>query len=1219
MNNKFNPKRLLALLLAAFLVLPAFQQAGQASAAEASSSGALSGAAISHYDYFSDVYPNLNDLAHVFKTLTYEDLVHVLDSDGTYAILFGGASIASTQANIGYINEVAKAYGVKTVYNFDTKLDGATLDIADSANRFANVYTDLVNKYLTERDPSGAVVAPSPAADVKDASLLFVYNKNHKNGGNSEPILASLRSDGDESDYLTDGSPDAGKIDAFKADVLGVLQAASSYDSVDAYDFIAPAFNANVLHNTTGQPPIFDGSDRNLVFEHVTYHELTKLLASQGNYAILFGGSWCPNTQAAIKFINEYAKKYNVDKVYMWDPRLDAGVDVSKPAGYDTHENDRLMVRDTRNAYARLYVDLVNTYLTNIQTQYLKTSNNVNYPGPNGEPVVANKLQVPYFFIYNKDNKDENGKAAPIFGHVELMYGWKTIQPGAVNANNQPYLYNETYKAALDSVLSRLESVPTGLTGLAPTGADSGDGRIVGVNGRPLEYKLAGASTYLPANGASITGLVYGTYDVRYVSKPGYQGPVAVGGVHAEVAYPAGQSIQVVVPAPIFDQAPPTGLSGIAPTTPANDDGQITGTTTDLEYKFEDDDIFLPATAPSITGLVYGTYQVRVAAKPGYRASPIVEVVIPAYGELGQDAPTGLSGIAPSAPDAADGQIIGVTEGQEYKLASAKDYIPVTGTAITGLTPGSYLVRFAAKPGYSQSPAVEVVVPAYENLDQAAPTGLTGIAPTSAANNDGQITGTSDGQEFKLHGDSIYRPATVPAIRGLAAGTYHVRFAAKLGYNASPDAEVVVPAYVSPGVPGGPSGPSTPTPPPTPMPPPIPVDPADPTKAIIGTTVASKTDAATGVTTAAITAAAVQDLLSSAKTAEASGKTVVIAFKVEPDAASKSVELLIPRSAFGGLAADTKAELKFDYGKLGALVFDAKSVAGIQSASNAGDIIVKIAVSELTEEGKQALGDRPVYDFNVFAGDSAVASFGGGRVSVSLPYTLKAGEDPQAVVVYHINEAGELITLRGGYHAATGTVDFATTHFSEYIIGHNAVPFADVAAGTWYKDAVSYLAARSITTGTDETHYSPNATVTRGQFIVLLLKAYGIAPDEQPSDNFADAGNAYYTKYLAAAKRLGITEGLGDNKYQPDSQVTRQELFTLLYRALGTLGELPAAKSNVGLSGFSDAGSIAGYAQDAFQSLVDGGIVTGSGGKLNPKDVSTRAQVAQVLYNLLSK
>jgi hypothetical protein len=44
----------------------------------------------------------------------------------------------------------------------------------------------------------------------------------------------------------------------------------------------------------------------------------------------------------------------------------------------------------------------------------------------------------------------------------------------------------------------------------------------------------------------------------------------------------------------------------------------------------------------------------------------------------------------------------------------------------------------------------------------------------------------------------------------------------------------------------------------------------------------------------------------------------------------------------------------------------------------------------------------------------------------------------------------------------------------------------------------------------------------------MLMKAYGIAPDTNPEDNFADAGDTYYTGYLAAAKRLGISAGVGN-------------------------------------------------------------------------------------------
>ena len=68
-----------------------------------------------------------------------------------------------------------------------------------------------------------------------------------------------------------------------------------------------------------------------------------------------------------------------------------------------------------------------------------------------------------------------------------------------------------------------------------------------------------------------------------------------------------------------------------------------------------------------------------------------------------------------------------------------------------------------------------------------------------------------------------------------------------------------------------------------------------------------------------------------------------------------------------------------------------------------------------------------------------------------------------------------------------------------------------------------------ITKGTGAGKFSPEALLTRGEFIVMLMRAYEIKADDNPADNFADAGNTYYTGYLAAAKRLGISKGVGNN------------------------------------------------------------------------------------------
>mgnify|MGYP001501834532 CR=1 FL=1 len=205
------------------------------------------------------------------------------------------------------------------------------------------------------------------------------------------------------------------------------------------------------------------------------------------------------------------------------------------------------------------------------------------------------------------------------------------------------------------------------------------------------------------------------------------------------------------------------------------------------------------------------------------------------------------------------------------------------------------------------------------------------------------------------------------------------------------------------------------------------------------------------------------------------------------------------------------------------------------------------------------------------------------------------------------------------YDPETGTVRFTTNHFSKYAVGYNKVSFKDVAKDAWYSKAVSFIAARGITSGTGNGNFSPEAKLTRAQFIVMLMKAYGIEPEENSEDNFADAGNTYYTGYLAAAKRLGITAGIGNNMFGPNREITRQEMFTMLYNALKAMGKLSKAAGGKSLSSFMDAGDVASWAKDAITYLVEEWYLSGSNGRILPNETTTRAQMAQVLYSLLVK
>lgn len=309
-------------------------------------------------------------------------------------------------------------------------------------------------------------------------------------------------------------------------------------------------------------------------------------------------------------------------------------------------------------------------------------------------------------------------------------------------------------------------------------------------------------------------------------------------------------------------------------------------------------------------------------------------------------------------------------------------------------------------------------------------------------------------------------------------------------------------------------------------------------------------------------------------------------------------------------------------------------------AGNSRDVSLTVAeadTSKLDKDTRLRLEGKPVIELSLKL-DGKPVSWKNEKapVTVTIPYkpTEEELKNPESIVVWYIDGSGNLVSVPNGrYDPVTGTVVFNVTHFSNYAVGYNKVSFKDVASDAWYYKAVSFIAARDITTGTGNGNFSPEAKLTRGEFIVLMMRAYGITPDTNPEDNFADAGNAYYTGYLAAAKRLGIAAGMGNNMYAPGNQITRQEMFTLLYSALKVIGQLPGihgravseaddqlqGDSGKTLDQFTDAGDIAPWAVEAMKLLVETGTVSGSNGKLNPTGTTTRAQMAQVLYNLLSK
>lgn len=109
--------------------------------------------------------------------------------------------------------------------------------------------------------------------------------------------------------------------------------------------------------------------------------------------------------------------------------------------------------------------------------------------------------------------------------------------------------------------------------------------------------------------------------------------------------------------------------------------------------------------------------------------------------------------------------------------------------------------------------------------------------------------------------------------------------------------------------------------------------------------------------------------------------------------------------------------------------------------------------------------------------------------------------------------------------------------------------FTDVKSGAYYEKAVAWAVESKVTTGTSATTFSPDATVTRGQSVTFLWKANN-SPAAASASAFTDvAASAYYASAVNWAVEKGVTSGMSATTFAPNSDCTRAQIVTFLYRA----------------------------------------------------------------------
>lgn len=166
-------------------------------------------------------------------------------------------------------------------------------------------------------------------------------------------------------------------------------------------------------------------------------------------------------------------------------------------------------------------------------------------------------------------------------------------------------------------------------------------------------------------------------------------------------------------------------------------------------------------------------------------------------------------------------------------------------------------------------------------------------------------------------------------------------------------------------------------------------------------------------------------------------------------------------------------------------------------------------------------------------------------------------------------------------------------------------------SGPWYQAALDFARDHRILLGDPSGNMMPNDNATRAQMAAMLVRVFGCTAGKDIA-HFTDVStDAWYYSELSTAAQMNIFSGYGDGTMGPNRSITRQEAMVVIARAFavpdGTAADIQA---------FRDASSVSSWAVAKVCGLVKAGIVNGDNGSLYPTASITRAEIAQMLYNL---
>lgn len=187
---------------------------------------------------------------------------------------------------------------------------------------------------------------------------------------------------------------------------------------------------------------------------------------------------------------------------------------------------------------------------------------------------------------------------------------------------------------------------------------------------------------------------------------------------------------------------------------------------------------------------------------------------------------------------------------------------------------------------------------------------------------------------------------------------------------------------------------------------------------------------------------------------------------------------------------------------------------------------------------------------------------------------------------------------------------------SIYSVMEYSKTFEDI-KNHWAKENIELLASKKIVNGIKENEFNPNGNITRAQFVTMLVRSLGLKNIDGLKELKDVEKGSWYEKEVYTAMAFGIVTGYNDDTFKPNKEVTREEMAVMIMRTIQIINGIDNHANNIS---FKDEHEISSWSKDAISIGVKEGIMKGyEDNSFKPKNKATRGEGASLFKNMMEK